>query len=440
MRTTLLALALLFAAQTAAADVAPAATDTFTTAYTSGGLRVIHRRIDANEIVAVNLYLLGGSAQLDAQNAGIEALLLRASEYGTAAYPGQQTRVALARTGSRTLLDVDADWTLFGFRGLRSEFDSTWSVFAERVLHPALDSAAIELVRNRMLIARRSRTRNPDALVRTLMDSVAFAEHPYRHDPEGTETSLQGITAAALRSYHETQFVTSRMLLVVVGNVTREQVEAAIARTFAQLPAGAYTWQLPPAVTSPKAAVTVVEQQLPTNYILGYYGGPASTHRDYLAFVVATRVLGAIAYGGIRSAGLSYVADAPLLERAAATGGVYVSTTRPDTAMGVFRFTIEMLGGEGSFSRAVLNDWYESWRSMLHRMTETNEGQADFLARYELLHGGWEKSTRYMQDLRNVSGYDIKRVVRQYVKNLRYVYLGDANRVPWKQLGVKAPQ
>lgn len=440
MRRLLLALALLLTAYPAAGDVAPAATDTFTTGYTSGGVRVIHRRVDANDIVAVNLYLLGGSAQLNAQNAGIEALLLRASEYGTARYPGQETRIALARTGSRTVLDPDADWTLFGFRALRAEFDSTWAVFAERVMHPALDSAGIELVRNRMLIARRSRTRNPDALVRTLMDSVAFEAHPYRHDPEGTETSLQGITAAALRAWHEAQFVTSRMLLVVVGDVTREQVEAAIQRTLALLPAGSYQWQLPPAVTSPKASVTVVEQQLPTNYILGYYGGPAASHRDYLAFVVATRLMGGIAHTGIRSAGLSYVADAPLLERAAPTGGVYVSTTRPDTAMGVFRFTTELIGGEASFPRPLLNDWYDAWRPMLYRMNESNEGQAEFLARYELLHGGWQKGARYMEDLRNVTGYDIKRVVRQYVKNIRYVYLGDGSRVPWKQLGVKAPR
>lgn len=422
-------------AQVPEAAASPA-TDTATTSYEIAGLRVIHRPLAANEIVAVNLYLLGGSAQLTVQNAGLEAMLLRVSEFGTKAYPERETRLAMARTGSRTTVQTEPDWTVFGFRGLRTEFDSTWTVFAERVMRPTIDSTSVEVVRKRMMLAARSRTNHPDALVRRLADSVAFAGHPYHADPDGTEASLQAITPADLRNYLETQMVTSRMLLVVVGNIPRAQLDAAINRTFAQLPRGSYVWSLPRAWTAPKPTLTVVEQALPTNYILGYFAGPQANSRDYHAFRIATSILGGIAHSGIRENGLSYAAAAPVLERGASGGGVYVSTTRPDTAMKIFKSTIELLQ-ENAVPRHMLQNYYDGFITEYYSLNEANEDQADFLARHELLHGDWRASARFMQDVRSVQGIDIRRVARQYMKNIQYVYVGDATRAPAEVMGIK---
>src|SRR3989442_5129815 len=42
------------------------------------------------------------------------------------------------RTGSVVTLDPDVDWTVFGFRGLVTDLDAAWRVFADRVTHPTL--------------------------------------------------------------------------------------------------------------------------------------------------------------------------------------------------------------------------------------------------------------------------------------------------------------
>jgi zinc protease len=410
--------------------------DTTTTAFEVGGVRVIHRPLSANEVVAVNLYLLGGSAQLNAQNAGIEAMLLRASEFGTQAYPGRATRMELARTGSRISIQTEPDWTMIGFRGIRSEFDSTWSVFADRVMRPAVEPNYVDVVRKRMLIAARSVENNADVMIRRLADSVAFAGHPYQFDPEGTEASLQAITRDALRNYLETQMVTSRMLLVVVGNIGRPEIEAAIQRTFAKLPRGNYVWSLPPAWSASKPTLTIVEQSTPTNYILGYFPGPQSNDKDYPALRIATRIMGGIAYGRIRRDGLSYAAYSPFLQRGASAGGVYVSTTRPDTAIGVFNRAITLLQEE-FIPQTSLREFYDNLTTEYYSMNESSDDQADFLARYELLHGDWRKSGNYLRDLRQIGGSDIKRVVRRYMKNIQYVYIGDSERAPAEKMGIR---
>lgn len=112
---------------------APADTNTF--AYTSGGVRVIQRLTPGNDVVDVQLYLLGGVLQLVPATAGIEELALRTLAYGSARYPGAASRRALARTGSRWGEGSGWDWSTVGFVSLSDRFDSTWAVFADRIAY-----------------------------------------------------------------------------------------------------------------------------------------------------------------------------------------------------------------------------------------------------------------------------------------------------------------
>lgn len=407
--------------------------DSLTSSFESGGITVIHRVAAASEIVAVNLYLLGGSRQLTARTAGVEALLLGASEYGTRHYPGDRTRRAQGLTGSRFFIEPQADWTLFGFHGLTSELDSTWAVFADRLMHPALDSAAIEVVRWRMLTSVRARQNTPDGLVQRLADSIAFGPHPYAHPATGTEHSLLGLTGDDLRRYHADQMMTSRMLLVVVGDVSRERIETLIGRTLGTLPRGTYQWEPPPSWASGANAVAVFERELPTNYIYGYFAGPPPSHRDYAAFRLATALLGAQIHSRIRDEGLSYAAYAPFLERGAPAGGIYVSTTVPARAMRVINDVIEEMR-QVTLTRRSLAFFAEQFIMDYFGENATSVAQADFLARAQLYRGDWRSASQYMAELRRVSPIAVRRAVSQYVRDIRYGYVGDPARVPTDQL------
>src|SRR2546426_1638562 len=106
--------------------------DTLTTSYQVSGVRVIQRVNLATDVVAVRLYLLGGTRQLTERTAGIEALFLRTSEYGTAQFPDEAARRAMARTGSIVSLEPEGDWTVVGFTGLARDLGQARRVFARR--------------------------------------------------------------------------------------------------------------------------------------------------------------------------------------------------------------------------------------------------------------------------------------------------------------------
>ena len=127
------------------------AISTTTSSFDVGGIKVILRESDANNVVAANLYLLGGTRQLTPANAGIEALLLEVSERGTRNYPKATLRRKMSRLGSEIATAPSDDWTMFGIRATTEVFDSTWAIFADRLMHPTLDAEDISLIKSQFL-------------------------------------------------------------------------------------------------------------------------------------------------------------------------------------------------------------------------------------------------------------------------------------------------
>ena len=400
-----------------------------TTSFDVAGVHVILRQNNANNVVAANLYLLGGARQLTDANAGIEPFLLEVSDRGTQRYPKNAQRRAMSRLGSEILTAPSADWTMFGIRSSTEVFDSTWAIFADRIMRPALAKSEINLVKAQYLSGIRQRRDDPEALADYLADSITYVGHPYAVSVVGNESSIQAIDSASLREYHRNQFVTSRMLLVVVGNVDRAHIERLVTQSLGQLPRGSYKWTPPPRIPELSTAVIVVRRQLPTNYILGYYSGPLASGRDYQALRVATSVLTGRMFAEIRARqSLTYDVHAPFIDRAATTGGLSVSTVSPDTTLKLMRAAIIDLQ-QGMLDPAGLKQLEEQIITEYFLDNETNAAQADFLARSQLYGGDYREADRFMDEVKSVTPEDVQRVARKYMKGFRFAYVGDPSKL-----------
>ena len=414
-------------AVTLAARPAPSPDDN-TIAFDVEGIRVILRETD-NNIVAANLYLLGGARQLTPQNAGVELMLLEASEHGTKSYPRDVLRRKMSRLGTEIVLDAEKDWTMFGIRSTTDVFDSTWAIFADRLMHPLLQPAEVDLVRGQFVSGISQRRNDPDALARYLADSIAFAGHPYAIPVAGTHSSISQLTSNILREYQRGQIVKSRMLLVVVGDVERAKLESLIRGSLAQLPAGSYRWTLPPPAPRGEATVIFEQRPLSTNYVIGYYAGPVSNERDLQTLRIATSVLTGRMFADIRTRrNLTYDVHAPFVENAAVLGGLYVTTTSPDVTLGLMRQHVselqrELIDAQGlkRLSAQFVTEYLLD--------NETNAAQADFLARAELFRGDYKAAERFVDELRDVTPQDVRAAAQKYMKNMRFAYVGDSTKV-----------
>lgn len=413
----------------------PAATvsigaDTGTVAYDVDGIRVIHRHVGSGDIVVANLYLLGGVRQVTESNAGIELVLLEASERGTKSYSRDRLRRLMAQLGTTITTNVGRDWSSIGLRATRSTLDSTWSVLASRLMEPRFDSADVALVKRQLMAAVRQREDSPDAQVEFVADSFAFSGHPYQLAPSGTEASLAGITPRDLQRYRDTQLVKSRLLLVVVGNVSRTQIETLVRNSVAKLPAGSYSWSLPDTLPRSRSGAVTITRPLPTNYILGLYPGPRADSRDYHALRIATAILSGQLFSEIRSRrNLTYAVDAPFIERAVSVGGLYVTTTQPERTLDVMLNEINDLQN-GTVDPKALERLILQFITQYFLDNESGAQQADFLARAELFYGDFRRADRFVDELRSITPADIQRAARQYMRDVRFVYMGDARQAP----------
>jgi zinc protease len=405
------------------------ALSTITTSFDVSGVKVILRQISGNDVVAANLYLLGGTRQVTTATSGIEPFLLEVSERGTQKYPRDKLRRTMSQLGTEIVSGPSYDWTVFGIRSTTEAFDSTWAVFADRLSHPTLAKSEINLVRNQFLSAVRQRRDDPDASAEFLADSIAFVGHPYSIPVGGTEASIAGFDSATLRNYSRTQMVTSRMLLVVVGDIDRAHVEKLVRQTLGTLPRGDYKWTLPARVPELPTAIAIERRALPTNYILGYYSGPLADSRDYQTLRIATSVLTGRMFAEIRTRqNLTYDVHAPFLDRAATAGGLYVSTVSPDTTLKLMRAAISDLQ-TGLLDRTGLEQLEQQFITEYFLDNETNAAQADFIARSELYQGDYRAADRFVSDLRKVTPEEVQRVVRTYMKGLRFAYVGDPSKI-----------
>jgi len=400
-----------------------------TISFDVSGVHVILRQNNANNVVAANLYLLGGARQVTEANAGIEPILLDVSERGTRRYPKNALRRAMSRLGSEIVVAPSADWTMFGIRSSAEVFDSTWAIFADRVTHPTLAKAEISVVKAQYLSGIRQRRDDPDALADLLADSITFVGHPYAVSVGGNEKSIQAIDSTTLRAYQRTQFVTSRMLLVVVGNIDRAHIERLVSQSIGQLPRGRYAWAAPPRVPESPTAIVIARRQLPTNYILGYYSGPLAKGEDYQALRVATSVLTGRMFAEIRTRqNLTYDVHAPFVDRAATVGGLYVSTAWPDTTLKLMRAAIVDLQ-QGMLDPAGLKQLEEQFITEYFLDNETNAAQADFLARSQLYGGDYREADRFVDELKSITPQAVQRVARKYMKGFRFAYVGDPSKL-----------
>jgi zinc protease len=403
----------------------PPVADSSTAIYEVSNLKVIHRFSAASDVVAVRLYLLGGTRQLTEENAGIEVLLLRAAEL--------ESGNTIARTGSHQILEASPDWTVTGFVGLREDLDSTWSGLARQLGRPTFSEASLERARGELVTVARRRYTEPDLRVRATAQRAAFQGHPYALDPEGTVESLTSLSRTDLERYWEEQFVTSRMLLVVVGAITRAKIDSLVTTMLGPLPAGEYEWTLPPAVPRRPMSWRVKHQELPTNYILGYFDGPSPTDSAYFPFRVAVALLSSFLEERLRGQqSLSYAAYALFLDRARPIGGIYTSTSSPGEAIDIIRRALsevkELVGRDPRGWDRFLDQF--ALGELLQRMT--NAGQAEALARAYLYFDDLEMADEFVPRLRRVSISEVGKVALWYMQDIQYGYMGDTAQMRGK--------
>lgn len=434
-----LLLALLIAPVTRAQTTPPPAAPDFqsviarqaslVTEFEINGLKVLVKRREGSQTVAAGLFIRGGVENVSASNAGVEAFMLNVASEASASFPRERMRKETARMGTVIGEGVNYDYSSLSMAATRANFDRSWEIFADVALHPSFTKEDVSLVQSRILASLQGEADEPDSYLQRLQERAAYVGHPYLNRPEGTAENIGRLTAEDLRDYHQKIMQTSRLLLVIVGDLDAAQLKPRIVASFGKLPRGDYKPQAPPALSFTASTVDVTNRPLPTNYIQGLFTAPSITSPDIYPMRVASSLLRDRVFEEVRvKRNLSYAPDAFLRNQSANIGGLYVTAVDANQAVRVMLNEITRLQKE-PIGRDDINAVIAQFLTSYYIGQETNAAQVGELAQYELIGGGWRNSLVFLEKLRAVTPADVQRVAQKYMRNIRFVVLGDPQKI-----------
>jgi zinc protease len=423
-------------AQTAgAAAPAPAqsreAADTLrlVTEFEVNGLKVLVKRREGSQSVVAGLFLRGGARNVSAENAGVEALMLDVATEASQKFPLAVMRRELARTGTNLSFGINYDYSVLSLASTRRYFDRSWDIFVDSALHPSFTQEDFARVKSRTLVSLSDNEDTPDSFLQQLQSRVAYAGHPYLNDPRGTTASVTALTLEQVRAYHQKMMQTSRLLLVVVGDVDPQDIRRKVEASFGKLPKGDYKAEPVPQLSFRAPTVAVTERQLPTNYVQGVFAAPPLTSDDIYPMRVASSILQTRVYTEVRvRRNLSYAPDAFLWSQGANAGGIYVTAVDANQAVQVMLREITRLQTQ-EINPDEIKATAQQFLTRYYLGQETNAAQAGELAQYELIGGGWRNSAVFIDRLRSVTPADVKRAANTYMRNLQFVVIGDPRQI-----------
>jgi len=399
------------------------------TKFQAAGIPVILKPVTANDVIAVRLYIRGGSSNLTPSNAGIESFMLEAATHGTAKYTKDAFNERLTETGTSVSSDAGYDYSLMALQAVRQHWNEAWDLFTEAALKPAFPASEVELVRAQLVDNLKRIPDDPDTYLSYLADSSLYAGHSYAVLPGGTPASIAAIPRDALVSWHKQRLTRENLLLVVVGNVSRADLTRKIESTFGKLPATGGSAVIAPRLKAVTPDVMVVKRELPTNYITGYFAAPPPSDPDYAALRVATDILSDRLFEEVRTKrNLTYAVGAGLSNRAANRGSLYVTAVEPDTTLKVIFAQVRRLQRE-PIPQSTLSENVNTFLTEFWIEQQTNMGQARTLGLFELLGGGYQNLDRFVDAVRRVTPADVERVSTRYMQHARFAVIGDPAKI-----------
>ncbi|MDQ3130294.1 MAG: insulinase family protein [Acidobacteriota bacterium] len=399
--------------------------DKLITEFDVNGLKVIVKRRPSSPTVSAGLFTRGGVKNQTAKNAGIETLTLATATEASAKYPREVLRKEFARTGSAISGGSSYDFGVVSLTSTRQNFDKTWEIFTDIVLNPAFTTEDFTLTKERLLTGLRNQSVSPDSALDNLQDKVIYANHPYAIDPSGTIESVGSLKIEDLRAYHKSLLQTSRLLLVIVGDLDPQTVQKQITASFGKLPRGDYKDAPTPRIGFAQPTLDVTTKTIPTNYVKGIFAAPSLNDPDYYAMRVAMTILQSRVYDEVRTKrNLSYAPSAEMGNNAANTANIYVTANDANQSVSLMLREIESMKND-----LMANEGFTGvpgyFLTTYYINQETNGAQVAELARYELIGGGWRNSLTFLDKIREVTAKDVQAVSQKYMKNLRFVVVGD---------------
>ena len=153
---------------------------------------------------------------------------------GTKANPGDGFSRLIARNGGEDNAFTTEDYTAFYEQIARDRLKLAMGLEADRMAHLDLSDASVRTERDVVLEERRMRVDDsPASLASEQVNAALYLSHPYGRPVIGWPQEVGRLDRAQAQSFYDHHYAPNNAILVVVGDVTPDEVKAAAAGTLA---------------------------------------------------------------------------------------------------------------------------------------------------------------------------------------------------------------
>ena len=262
------------------------------TATLANGLRVVHHRKKASQMVYVNLLYNVGAKNEDYEYTGLAHLLEHLMFEGTELVPSFDE--PLERAGGENNAYTTNDITNYYISLPKQNAEIAFWLESDRMKNILLDAENVNVQRKVVIEEFKQTTLNrPYGDASSILRSLAFKKHPYRWSTIGRKPShIAKVPLQVIRDFYNRYYSPSNAILAVVGDVPFEQVMQWSEKWFAPIPGtGNVQKPLPVEPRQERMRRRRVVRNVPENalYMAFHMGGRDS--KDYFPCDILSDVL-----------------------------------------------------------------------------------------------------------------------------------------------------
>lgn len=393
------------------------------------GLKVILKQTP-KDVVSVRLFVRGGTANYTKEKQGVEALTMSLAVQG-----GTRTRDAVTfateaeKIGAVLGGDASLEYSEISMTCVKMFWDKSWDLFTDAILNPSFDAKEFGLLKEQFVANAMSSISDPDQHLKNLALSNAFKGSQYERIPEGTPESLANVTLEDVKAHYKKVLGKQRCFLVVVGNISEEDLIAKVKATLAKMPFGtAFKPSERTLITKP--GTFVEDRDIATNYIRGMMSAPTRETSEGTVMQLGMSIMGSRFFLELRTKrSLSYAPAAFYSSGVLLNpyNTIYITTQDPKQSMQVMTDIINDIKKNG-FLQEELDDKKQTFLTNYYMGQQTTSEQSLTLGMYEIL-SSWKLSESFPTDVNNTTLKELNRVFDKYTKAIQWTYLGKQEQV-----------
>jgi zinc protease len=243
-------------------------------------------------LIAMEYAFSGGAAQDPAGKSGVGNMVASLLDEGAGDLDSKTFHERLDRRAIELSFSSTRDYFRGSLRMLKDNKDEAFDLLHLALTSPRLDATDVERIRAQVISALRRESTTPTSLASRKFLELAFGDHPYGRQANGTLQSVPLIDVADLKDYVRRGIARDTLRIAVVGDVDPETLGKLLDKTFGGLPAKASLTPVADVEAAKPPQRAFIPLDVPQTVVT--FGGPGVRRDDpkFMAAYVVNHILG----------------------------------------------------------------------------------------------------------------------------------------------------